>query len=106
MLPRRHDPKTTTASTPPHLDHAKEFSTKTFLAIKLNALIESRGLSQKKVAELTGMSQPKVSQVCRYKLQNISLERLMQALVSLDQDIEIFVRPASRTHAAGITVEA
>ena len=43
---------------------------------------------------------------CRYKLQNISLERLMQALVSLDQRVEIIVRPARRAHGAGITVAA
>ena len=50
--------------------------------------------------------QPKVSHVRRYKLQNISLERLMQALVSLDQRVEIIVRPARRAHGAGITVAA
>jgi hypothetical protein len=38
--------------------------------------------------------------------QNISLERLMQALVSLDQDVEIVVRPAPRSRTAGITVAA
>jgi len=52
------------------------------------------------------MTQPKVSQVGRYKLQNISLERLMQALVSFDQQVEITVKPARRTHLAGITVAA
>ena len=52
------------------------------------------------------MTRPKVSQVRRYKLQNISLERLMQALVSLDQQVEISVRPARPAHAAGITVAA
>jgi phosphoribosylamine-glycine ligase len=35
-----------------------------------------------------------------------SLERLMQALVSLDQEIEIVVRPAGLAHGAGITVAA
>ena len=52
------------------------------------------------------MTQPKVSQVRRYKLQNISLVRLMQALVSLDQRVEIIVRPARRAHGACITVAA
>ena len=63
-------------------------------------------LSQTEVAAMTGMTQPKVSQVRRYKLQNISLERLMQALVSLDQRVEIVVRPARRERSAGITVAA
>ena len=88
------------------LEDAEELTAKASLAVKLNDLVEKRGLSQTEVAAITGMTQPKVSQVSRYKLQNISLERLMQALVSLDQRVEIVVRPARRAHAAGITVAA
>lgn len=87
-------------------DDAEELSAKAILAVKLNELIEGRGLNQTEVATITGMTQPKVSQVRRYKLQNISLERLMQALVSLDQQVEITVKPARRAHAAGIIVAA
>jgi predicted XRE-type DNA-binding protein len=87
-------------------EDAEELSAKAVLAVKLNELIEKRGLSQTQVAGITGMTQPKVSQVRRYKLQNISLERLMQALVSLDQQVQIVVRPAHRAHGAGITVAA
>ena len=82
----------------------KDRSAKTALAIKFNELIDKRGLSQTEVVEITCMTQPKVSQVKRYRLQNISLERLMQALVSLDQHLEIVVRPARRSHSAGLTV--
>lgn len=85
-------------------EDAEELSAKAVLAVKLNELIEKRGLSQTEAAAITGMTQPKVSQVRRYKLQNISLERLMQALVSLDQQVEIVVRPARRAHGAGIRV--
>jgi predicted XRE-type DNA-binding protein len=88
------------------LEDAEELSAKAVLAVKLNELIEKRGLSQTEAASITGMTQPKVSQVRRFKLQNISLERLMQALVSLDQHVEIVVRPARRAHGAGITVAA
>lgn len=87
-------------------DDAEELSAKAALALKLNGLIDQRGLSQTETAAITGMTQPKVSQVRRYKLQNISLERLMQALVSLDQHVEIVVQPARRTHSSGITVTA
>ena len=87
-------------------DDAEELSAKAVLAFKLNELIRQRGLSQTEAAAITGMTQPKVSQVRRYKLQNISLERLMQALVSLDQRVEIVVQPARRTRAAGICVAA
>ena len=87
-------------------DNADELSAKAVLAVKLNELIEKRGLSQTEAAGITGMTQPKVSQVRRYKLQNISLERLMQALVSFDQHVEIIVRPARYADARGITVAA
>lgn len=87
-------------------DNAEEPSTKAILAVKLNELIDKRRLSQIEAALITGMTQPKVSQVRHYNLQNISLERLMQALVSLDQDVEIVIRPARRAHPAGITVAA
>lgn len=87
-------------------DDAKELSAKAGLALKLNELIEQRGLNQTQAAAITGMTQPKISQVRHYKLQNISLERLMQALVSLDQQVEIIVHPAQRTRTPGITVAA
>lgn len=77
---------------------------KVLLARKLNELIDHRGWSQAEVAGITGMTQPKVSQVRRCQLQNISLERLMQALVALGQRVEIVVRPSSRAGTSGITV--
>lgn len=87
-------------------DDAAELTAKVQLAIRFNDLIDQRALSQREVAALTGMTQPKISQMRRYKLQNISLERVMQALVSLDQHVEIRVREARRSDAAGISVAA
>lgn len=87
-------------------EDAEELSAKAALALKLNEVIDQRGLTQTQAAVLTGMTQPKVSQVRRYKLRNISLERLMQALVALDQHVEIVVRPAREAQAPGITVAA
>lgn len=85
---------------------AEESTAKATLAVKVNELLERRGLSQTEAAAITGMTPPKVSQVRRYRLQDISLDRLIQALVSLDQRVEIIVRPARRAHDAGITVAA
>ncbi|WP_448094270.1 helix-turn-helix domain-containing protein [Pseudomonas lini] len=86
------------------LDNAEELSIKAALALRLNELINQRGLSQTETAAITGMTQPKISQIHRYRLQNISMERLMQALVSLDQCVEIVVQPARHARCAGITV--
>jgi len=85
-------------------DGTEGLSARAALAFKLNELIDHRGLSQTEAAAVTGMTQPKMSQVRRYKLRTISLERLMQALVSLDQHVEIVVQPAQRMQIAGITV--
>lgn len=87
-------------------DDAEELTAKATLAVKFNTLVEKRGLNQMETSAITGMAQSKISQVRRYKLLNISLERLMQGLVSLDQHVEIVVRPARRTDHAGITVAA
>jgi len=64
-------------------DDAGALSAKAALALKLNELIDQRGLGQPEAAHTIGMTQPEVSQVRRYKLQNISLERLMQALARM-----------------------
>lgn len=106
MMRKSHPAGTDTVLPDLANDGAVELTAKAVLATKLNALIDKRGLSQTAAADITGMTQPKVSQLRRYKLQNISLERLMQALVSLDQHVEIVVRPARRAHAAGIKVAA
>ncbi|RQV08288.1 XRE family transcriptional regulator [Burkholderia cenocepacia] len=104
-MSRKIDPRSTdNVLTDIGFDDADELSAKAALALKLNELIDQRGLNQTEAAAITGMTQPKVSQVRHYKLQNISLERLMQALVSLDQRVEIVVQPARRAHGPGITV--
>ncbi|EAX0032601.1 XRE family transcriptional regulator [Salmonella bongori] len=84
--------------------NSEEPSAKVALALKLNTLIDQKGLSQKEAAILLGMTQPKVSQVRQYKLKNISLERLMLALVALDQHVKIIVHPAYRTYVPSINV--
>lgn len=87
-------------------DDAEELPAKVRLAVKLNRLIDERGLSQAEAAEILGMSQPKISAIRNYKLQGISLERLMQALTALGQQIEIVVSPSGRRSAARISVAA
>ncbi|MHC0508249.1 helix-turn-helix domain-containing protein [Achromobacter aegrifaciens] len=106
MTRNDHSPGTDNVLLDLGFEDAEELSAKAALALKFNELIDQRGLSQLETAALTSMTQPKVSQIRRYKLQNISLERLMRALVSLDQHVEIVVEPARRAHARGITVAA
>lgn len=75
------------------------------LAKRINELLNNFSLSQLDAAQRLGMPQSKISAIRNYKLHGISLERLMQALVSLDQHVEIVVKPKT-ARANSITVAA
>lgn len=79
-------------------------SAKGTLASKLNELLDASGLSQSAAAQLLGMPQPKVSAIRNYKLRGISLERLMQALLALNQQVEIIVKPGRKAGSGSIRV--
>ena len=85
---------------------AGELTAKAELAMKLNTLLDARRLSQAKAAEILGMPQPKISAIRNYKLQGISLVRLMHALTVLGQSVRIVVRPTKKRAAARIDVAA
>lgn len=71
------------------------------LAYALNQLLDGRKLSQADAAEVLGVSQPKVSALRNYKLAGFSVERLMNLLTALDQDVEIVIRRKPRSRKAG-----
>ncbi len=52
-------------------------------------MLEERKLSQADAAKVLGVTQPKVSALRHYKLAGFSVERLMNLLTALDQDVEI-----------------
>lgn len=47
------------------------------------------------------VTQPKVSALRNYKLAGFSVERLMNLLTALDQDVEIVIRRKPRSQKAG-----
>jgi predicted XRE-type DNA-binding protein len=83
------------------LANAGERQTKVRLAIAINDVLERRGLSQGKAAELLGINQPKVSALSKYRLEGFSVERLMRFLTLLNQDVEIIIRNRIRTRRPG-----
>lgn len=86
---------------------AAERQAKLRLAYALNQVLAHRALTQAAAAKVLGLTQPKVSALCNYKLAGFSVERLMTLLTVVDQDVEIVIRrkPRSR-HAARISVVA
>jgi len=86
---------------------AAERQAKLRLAYALNQVIEERKLSQADAAKKLGVTQPKVSALRHYKLAGFSVERLMNLLTAVDQDVEIVIRRNPRSRKGGrITVVA
>jgi predicted XRE-type DNA-binding protein len=67
---------------------AAERQAKLRLAYALNQVLDARMLSQADAAKVLGVTQPEVSALRRDKLAGFSLERLMNLLTALDQDVE------------------
>ena len=80
---------------------AAERQTKTRLALVINELLKSRKLKQKEAAILLNIPQPKVSALKNYRLDQFSVERLMEFLTALNQDVEIMIRPHNNTRESG-----
>jgi predicted XRE-type DNA-binding protein len=66
------------------------------LTLQIYRLIKERGLKQAEAGKILGIKQPHVSALMRNRSGNFSVERLMDFLTALGQDVEISVRPASK----------
>jgi predicted XRE-type DNA-binding protein len=83
------------------LRDAAERQAKLHLSHALNQVLEARKLSQADAAKVLGVTQPKVSALRHYKLAGFSVERLMNLLTALDQDVEIVIRRKPRSGKTG-----
>jgi len=89
------------------LPHADEKQTKVRLAVAINQIIAGQDLSQVAAARRLKINQPKISALANYRLDGFSVERLMHFLTALDRDVEIVIRPRSRSRkSARILVTA
>lgn len=82
------------------LADAAERQVKLRLAYVLNRVLAERTLSQADAAKVLGVTQPNVSALRHYKLAGFSVDRLMNLLTALDQDIEIVIRRKPRSRRA------
>ena len=76
---------------------ADERQTKFRLAHAINSVIARRRLAQAAAAEKLGVNQPKVSALANYRLDGLSVERLMTFLTALDRDVEIVIKKKPRS---------
>jgi predicted XRE-type DNA-binding protein len=73
------------------------------LTLQIYRLIKERGLSQAQAGEVLGIKQPHVSSLMRGRSGSFSVERLMNFLVALGQDIQITVR-STRKHRGEVSL--
>jgi predicted XRE-type DNA-binding protein len=81
---------------------AEELQTKVKIAVALNTILSKMGdVTQAEVADRLNTDQPKVSNLKKYKLDGLSVERLLGFLTELDYDIDINIRPAAKRQKSG-----
>lgn len=73
------------------LENAQELLAKAQMLSAIIEYIREHKLTQNEVARMTGLDQPKVSQLTRGKLSGFSTERLMRILNCLGQDVQIVI---------------
>jgi predicted XRE-type DNA-binding protein len=74
--------------------HPERELLKAKLTLKIYRLIRQRGLTQAQAGKILGIRQPHVSALMRNRAGSFSVERLMDFLAALGQDVEISVKPA------------
>jgi predicted XRE-type DNA-binding protein len=87
------------------LANADEVLAKAQLARAICAAIKERKMSQSHLARLTGIDQPKISNLLRGRISGFSSDRLMHILLKLDQDVVISIRPKPEDRPATVSVD-
>jgi predicted XRE-type DNA-binding protein len=82
------------------LPHPEQELLKARLTLQIYRLIKERGLTQAQAGEILGIHQPRVSALMRNRAGAFSVERLMEFLTALGQDVEITVRPTRNEHGS------
>jgi predicted XRE-type DNA-binding protein len=80
------------------LPHPEQELLKAKLTLQIYRLIQKRGLKQTEAGKILGIKQPHVSALMRNRAGAFSVERLIDFLTALGQDIEIIVRPTRKPH--------
>ena len=86
------------------LPDAEDLDAKVRLAIMINRLVATQRVNQGKAVARLDISQRTISALKNYRLDGFSVERLMNFLLALGQDVEIHVRPRKDRSAGTVSV--
>ena len=76
------------------IPHPEQELLKAKLTLEIYRIIRKRGLTQVQAGKILGIKQPHVSALMRNRSGSFSVERLMDFLTALGQDVEISLKPA------------
>jgi predicted XRE-type DNA-binding protein len=76
------------------------------LVSRIDQIIRERRLTQARVAELLGISQPDVSRLLRGNFRDYSVERLLRLLTGLGRDVEIVIRRPRARRQGRVSIQA
>lgn len=82
------------------LPNPKRELLKARLTLEIYRIIKERKLTQAQAGQLLGIQQPHVSLLVRNRAGSFSVERLMDFLTALGQDVEITVRRTRKEQGA------
>lgn len=68
------------------------------LTLQIHRIVKARKLTQVQAAKVLGIQQPSVSRLMNGRSGDYSVERLMDFLTDLGQDVQITVRPTRKQH--------
>jgi predicted XRE-type DNA-binding protein len=78
------------------IPHPEQELLKARLTLQIYRLIKERGLTQTEAGKILGIQQPHVSALMRNRSGSYSVERLLEFLTCLGQDVEITVRRTNK----------
>ena len=76
--------------------NAEDMLVKAELAQKIGTILREQGLTQVQAATILGIDQPKVSALLCGRLSRFSVEKLLQFLLLLGNDVAITIKPRER----------
>ena len=82
---------------------AVEKQAKLELTVAINQLLRKRVKTQQEASKLLKCTQPEVSALKNYKMKVFSIERLLEFISFLGQDVEITIRKKPRNRKTGAT---
>jgi predicted XRE-type DNA-binding protein len=80
---------------------------KATLMLQIYRIIKGRKLTQTQAGRVLGIKQPNVSRLMRGSSGSYSVDRLIEFLTALGQNVEVTIRPTRKKHGAmSVTVAA